>query len=89
MQSLTAAAATVEASASGRWAWPGPRLGWSGSDRAFRLGPNREDFFLNIFPAQKQIRKFQKMLTRHEKYSVNHKNSRKIPRDTLGHEQSK
>jgi hypothetical protein len=36
-------------------------------------------FFGNIFPAQKQIRKFQKMLTRHEKYSENHKNSRKIP----------
>jgi hypothetical protein len=46
-------------------------------------------FFRNNFPAQKQIRKFQKMLTMHEKYSENHKNSRKIPRDSLGHEQSK
>jgi hypothetical protein len=29
------------------------------------------------------------MLTRHEKYSENPKNSRKITRDTLGYEKSK
>jgi hypothetical protein len=45
--------------------------------------------FLKYFQAQKQIRKFQKMLTRHEKYSENPKNSRKIPRARLEHEQSK
>jgi hypothetical protein len=42
-QGLAAAAATVEASASGRWACPGPQLGWSGLGRAFGLGPIQKD----------------------------------------------
>jgi hypothetical protein len=44
---------------------------------------------LKIFSAKANSRKILENVLRHEKYSKNSQNSRKIPRDALGHEQSK
>jgi hypothetical protein len=61
------------------------RVGPSSSARSSRIG-----FFLEIiFQCENNSSKHQKMFLEHEKYSKNHKNSRKIPRDRLRHEQSK
>jgi hypothetical protein len=57
------------------------RVGPSGSARSSRI-----DFFLfsNLFfQCENNSSKHQKMFLEHEKYSKNHKNSRKIPRDRL------
>jgi hypothetical protein len=60
------------------------RVGPPGSARSSRIG-----FFWIYFSMRKNSSKHQKMFLEHEKYSKNHKNSKKIPRDRLRHEQSK
>jgi hypothetical protein len=78
-----------------RWAWMGSSMLAArpeGLGRAHGLGPIREDrfffFFSNLFLMQKQFQKNLEIVQRHEKYSENHNNSRKISRDRLRHEQS-
>jgi hypothetical protein len=61
------------------------RVGPSGSARSSRTC----FFFEFIFQCENNSSKHQKMFLEHEKYSENHKNSRKIPRDRLRHEQPK
>jgi hypothetical protein len=46
-------------------------------------------FFLNIFGEKQIPEKILEKVLRHEKYSENLENFRKIPRDRLRHEQSK
>jgi hypothetical protein len=46
-------------------------------------------FFRIYFQCETISEKQSRNCLKHEKYSENHKNSRKIPRDRLGHEQSK
>jgi hypothetical protein len=94
----TAAAPAVKATTSVADGPQRARLGLSGrgsagAGRALRLGPFQKDrfsFFSNLFfQCENNSSKHQKMFLEHEKYSKNHKNSRKIPRDRLRHEQSK
>jgi hypothetical protein len=59
-------------------------VGPSGSTHSSKIG-----FFEFIFQRENNSSKHQQMFLEHEKYSKNHKNSRKIPRDRLRHEQSK
>jgi hypothetical protein len=61
------------------------RVGPLGSARSSRIG----FFFEFIFQCENNPNKHQKMFLEHEKYSKNHKKSRKIPRDRLRHEKSK
>jgi hypothetical protein len=69
------------------------RRGRTGSGLRARLVRNRIGFFFffsNLcFNAKNNSSKHQKRFLEHEKYSKNHKNSRKISRDRLRHEQSK
>jgi hypothetical protein len=69
----------------------GGRAERAGAGRAFGLGPFQWDmfFFEFIFQCENNSSKHQKMFLEHEKYSKNHKISRKILRDRLQHEQSK
>jgi hypothetical protein len=66
-----------------RWASTGLRLGRP------RCGLGRALFFSKYFSNVKTNSKIRENAYKARKYSKNHKNSRKIPRDTLGHEQSK
>jgi hypothetical protein len=80
--------------APGRWALAACWLGRSGMDRVEPSGSAQEDrlgfpFFLKLLFNVQTIPDNLVIVLKHQKYSENSKNLRKIPRDTLGHEQSK